>query len=399
MVSCGGEEPTIASFVAAESSVAPNSSTTLTPVFSGGTGRIDHGIGTVTSGTAVATGSLAADAEFTLTVTNANGKSASKTIVIAVHGATEEPTIASFVAAASSVDLDSGTTLTAVFSGGTGRIDPGIGTVTSGTAVATGNLTADTEFTLTVTNANGKSASQTIVIAVHGATEEPTIASFVAAESSVAPNSSTMLTAVFSGGTGRIDPGVGTVTSGTAVATGSLTANTVFALTVTNANGKRAIGAIVVRVQPAHVVDPILAQLGTTENALNRYALNFQIFHLLDGINDGRKQCADGRATMAELPDVTAPKARLEQLCAAMEGHYESLTTLGVGNAALVAEYIEIDKPAFSAVCEAIPNPAPVCEQLATLAALKTPDYEAMDDAQLKAVEYAWSDGLEAAQQ
>lgn len=237
--------------------------------------------------------------------------------------------------------------------------------------------------------------------------EAATIATFSAAKASVAPNGSTTFTPVFTGGTGAIDPRIGTVTSGTAVATGSLAADTEFTLPVTNAHGKSERRSSLVRVEDPlpveKVCDATLAQLGTIENALDRYALNFQIYHLLDGIKDGRKQCADGRATLAQLPKpnkyVTAAMVRLEQLCSAMERHYESLTALGVGNAVLVAQYIETDKPAFTAACEGTPHPAPACAQLATLASLKTADYEAMDDLQLKAVEYGWSDALKAAQQ
>lgn len=149
------------------------------------------------------------------------------------------------------------------------------------------------------------------------------------------------------------------------------------------------------------VIDPVLVQLGKTENALDRYALNFQIFHLVDGINDVRKQCADGRATIGAVSGAagyaTAARARLEQLCTAMENHYSSLAELGVGNADLVGAYIETEKAALAAVCKAGPNPPPVCEKLATVAALQPADYQGMDDAQLKFVEYGWSDGLEVA--
>jgi len=149
------------------------------------------------------------------------------------------------------------------------------------------------------------------------------------------------------------------------------------------------------------VVDPVVAQAARLENDLDRYALNFQIFHLLDGIVVGRQHCATGRAALTGVTGaaryVTAARARLEQLCTAMENHYQSLTTLGVGNADLVAFYIENDKPALTALCTNATAPAVSCEKLATVAALQPADYAGMDDAHLKFVEYGWSDNLDAA--
>ena len=149
------------------------------------------------------------------------------------------------------------------------------------------------------------------------------------------------------------------------------------------------------------VVDPLLIDAARIENDLDRYALNFEIFHLLDTIVVGRQSCATGRTTLAGVTGatryVTAARARLEQLCTAMENHYQSLTTLGVSNADLVAAYIENDKPALTAVCRNATNPPLECEKLATVATLEAADYADMDDAYLKFVEYGWSDNLEAA--
>jgi len=149
------------------------------------------------------------------------------------------------------------------------------------------------------------------------------------------------------------------------------------------------------------IVDPLVVQAGKIENDLDRYALNFQIFHLLDTIVVGRQTCSAARTTLAGVTGatryVTAARARLDQLCTAMENHYQSLTTLGVGNADLVAGYIENDKPALTAVCGNAAIPPVNCEKLATLAALEAADYAGMDDAHLRFVEYGWSDNLDAA--
>jgi hypothetical protein len=62
------------------------------------------------------------------------------------------PSITSFVANPTVVSSGSSATLTAVFSGGTGIVDRGIGTVTSGSATSPGPIRASTTYTLTVTN-------------------------------------------------------------------------------------------------------------------------------------------------------------------------------------------------------------------------------------------------------
>jgi len=94
---------------------------------------------------------------------------------------------------------------------------------------------------------------------------------------------------------------------------------------------------------------------------------------------------------------VAAARARLDQLCTAMENHYQALVTLGVSNADLVAAYIENDKPALRTVCQTAAVPPVNCEKLATVAALEPEDYAGMNDAYLKFVEYGWSDNLAAA--
>lgn len=60
--------PAITAFTATQASIPYGGSTTLTPVFANGTGSIDQGLGTVTSGVAVSTGALTATRTYTLTV-------------------------------------------------------------------------------------------------------------------------------------------------------------------------------------------------------------------------------------------------------------------------------------------------------------------------------------------
>jgi len=77
------------------------------------------------------------------------------------------PSIISFTSISPSVPMGTATILTAVFTGGEGTIDNGLGAVTSGTGISTGNLAANTTFTLTVANLAGTSVStQSTVLSV-----------------------------------------------------------------------------------------------------------------------------------------------------------------------------------------------------------------------------------------
>ena len=245
--------PAITSFTATKATITTGTSTTLTGVFTGGTGAVNQSIGTVTSGTAASTGNLTATTTYTLTVTNAAGTSVTQTATVTVVAA---PAITSFTAAAPTITTGTSTTLTGVFTGGTGSVDHSIGTVTSGTAASTGNLTATTTYTLTVTNAAGTSVTLPVTVTVVAA---PAITSFTAAAPSITSGTSTTLTGVFTGGTGSVDHSVGTVTSGTAASTGNLTANTTFTLTVTNAAGTSVTLPVTVTIVAAPVITSFTA--------------------------------------------------------------------------------------------------------------------------------------------
>jgi hypothetical protein len=75
------------------------------------------------------------------------------------------PVATSLTAGAASITNGSSTTLTPIFSGGTGVITPGNTTVTSGVAI-TVTPTTTTTYTLTVTNALGATASTSTSITV-----------------------------------------------------------------------------------------------------------------------------------------------------------------------------------------------------------------------------------------
>jgi hypothetical protein len=223
--------PVIASFVAEAPTLTNGRATKLTAVFGVGTGIVDHGIGEVVSGTPVSTGPLTATTAFTLTVTNSARDAATASVSVTV---VPPATIAGFTAAAPLVLRGTGTTLLAAFSGGAGTIDRGVGPVSSGVAVPTGSLDADTLFTLTVNNAAGDPAGAAVLV---GVADAPSISSFAAADALVQSGASTLLAAVFSNGTGSVDRNVGAVASGIPISTGNLVENTWYSLKVMGAAG------------------------------------------------------------------------------------------------------------------------------------------------------------------
>jgi hypothetical protein len=94
------------------------------------------------------------------------------------------PTIATFSAARAAVAIGTETTLTAVFTGGHGVVDRGVGALVSGAPVGTGVLAADTTFTLTVTSTSGATvSSQALVLVV----DAPGVITFITEGDAFAP--------------------------------------------------------------------------------------------------------------------------------------------------------------------------------------------------------------------
>ena len=134
------------------------------------------------------------------------------------------PTIVSFDASPTAVNSGSSTTLTAVFFGGTGTVDQGIGVVTSGSGKSTGSINAATTYTLTVTNVAGGSttAQVTVLLVVFSRTGSMNVVAD-ATTATLLPNGKVLVTDGEGGATGYLasaelyDPATGTFT-----ATGSL---------------------------------------------------------------------------------------------------------------------------------------------------------------------------------
>jgi hypothetical protein len=176
--------PTIASFTAQKTTVTVGTPATLLPVFTGGSGVItDSGGGTYV----VASGSLLqlpvppGTTTYTLTVTGLAGQVVSSTLTVT---AVPSPSIASFLSAAGFsqatgyyyVTAGQSTTLTAMFANGVGTISWPTASGVSGGSVPVSSSVPLTVgpyavsqpvlvgYTLTVTNAAGDSAVQTLAV-------------------------------------------------------------------------------------------------------------------------------------------------------------------------------------------------------------------------------------------
>ncbi|MBL8915794.1 MAG: hypothetical protein JNM17_34165 [Archangium sp.] len=241
-------DPVVTSFTAEKPTLTRGSRARLTAVFANGEATISPALGgAVTSGAVLETAPLDADTTFTLTVSAPDKTPATATVVVHVVPAAE---ITSFTSADSIVTAGTSTTLTAVFTGGTGTVTPGIGPVTSGTPFNSGNLSSATEFTLTVTNAAGDAVTRTLQV---DAATEPRIVSFTAQKTTITRGTAAVLTAVFAGGMGVIN-GSSAVLSGDTFTTLPLMSDTTFTLVVTGPVGMPKTATIDIVVVDAPVI-------------------------------------------------------------------------------------------------------------------------------------------------
>ncbi len=240
--------PTITSFVASPTTISSGGSSNLTGVFANGTGVITPGNIPATSGTPVSV-SPTTTTIYTLTVTPpAGGSAITQTATVTVVPAAS---ISSFAANPTTIDAGGSSSLTAVFSNGTGEITPGDLAVTSGTPVSV-SPTTTTTYTLTVTPSAGTAATAMATVTVIPA---PTITSFVASPATISAGGSSSLTGVFANGTGVITPGNIPVTSGTPVSVSPGSTTTIYTLTVTPTAGTAITQTVTVFIQSTVTVD------------------------------------------------------------------------------------------------------------------------------------------------
>jgi len=192
--------------------------------------------GTITSGAAAATVAFNAGAIGTLTlqctVTNLAGTAVSGSKAIAVQSI---PTITSFVASRDTVTNGETVSLTAVFAGGTGTVNPGAVAISSGVPKVVGPITGSVTYTLTVTGPLGPSVNSTLP--VRGVVA-PVVGRFNTLQRVVAAGDVAYLQETyvqFNGElSGTIDHGVGSVPFDGVVPSLPLSTTTTFTLTVTN---------------------------------------------------------------------------------------------------------------------------------------------------------------------
>ncbi|MGP8251325.1 MAG: glycoside hydrolase family 44 protein [Terracidiphilus sp.] len=253
-----GPAPSITSFTASPAAINSGQSSNLTGVFTGGTGVITPGSISATSGTAVSVSPIATTT-YTLTVTATNGTQATSTATVTIN---PPPAITSFTASPATITAGGNSSLTAVFTGGTGVVTPGNISVTSGTAVSV-SPTTTTTYTLTVSGSGGPTVTSTATVTVVLA---PAITSFVASPTSIAPGASSDLTAVFTtggaGDTGIITPGNLQIFSGLPLIV-SPTTTTTYTLTVTNAAGTSVTKMVTVNVVPPPAIASFTASPAT----------------------------------------------------------------------------------------------------------------------------------------
>ncbi len=252
--------PVIDAFTASAEAIQPGTPVTLLPLFSGGSARLEPGIGAVSSGKTLSV-SPSATTTYTLTVTNEAGTKAAASITITVGTV---PVIQDLTAFPALVSTGGSCTLIPTFSGGSGTISPVIGEVASGLSY-TVNPTATTTYTLSVSG-NGATVTRQVMVQV---VPPPTILSFQASPNPILRGSTAALSATFLNGTATISPGVGPVTSGQLVTVRPLETCT-YTLSVVDPAGTRVSQELMLEVVgiQAFSADPATVTRGNSSTLL-----------------------------------------------------------------------------------------------------------------------------------
>lgn len=291
---------------------------TLTPSFSGGTATIGTGgpgssdvAASAVSGIPVTSPSITAATTFTLTVTSAAGASAASSCLVTPQTVTVGP-----VSPANPVrSTGSSTTFSAPVSGGargTVTWTANAGTIDPATGVWIAPGSANPSVTITATSVDHPTVSATTAVDV---VSLGLAASLVPSTATPLYGASVNLTPTFSGGTGMIgSTGAGSfdvtasATSGTAVASGAITAARTFTLTVTNAAGTQSTTSCAVAPQSVSLGaitgagGPVSVGYPAVESATVAGALNGTITWTANGGSFSPTSTASGANTTWTAP-------------------------------------------------------------------------------------------------
>jgi len=233
-----GSAPTINSFTANVTTITSGASVTLSWSTSGAsTISISPDNFTSTSASGSTSVGPTATTSYTLTATNSAGSTTFK-LTITVNPAGTKPTINSFTAIPTSINLGSSSSLSWSTAGATTlSITPGTFTSASAAGSTSVSPTATTTYTVTATNSSGSSTS-TVSVTVTVSASKPTINSFTASPAGIDSGSSSSLSWSTSGATTiSITPGTFTSSSATGSTSVSPTSTTTYTLSATNATG------------------------------------------------------------------------------------------------------------------------------------------------------------------
>jgi len=248
-------------------------STTLTPAFSAGSGVLNPGNLTVTSGVPVSVGPLTSTTVYTLTVTN-GGYSTPASATVTITPVTVSPVFP----ANATVSVGSQLQFVATVAG---AVNPVVTwSVSSGGTInaATGLFTAATEggpFVVTATSVANTSVASSTLVTVGG------LGVSLGGSKTIPYGGTTTLTPSFADGTGVLNPGSLSVISGTAVTVGPLTTTTDYLLTVTN-------GAVSNVASARVTITDVVVAAPSPANASVSAGTTLVFSAVVDGAVDGR---------------------------------------------------------------------------------------------------------------
>ncbi len=232
------DAPAVTSFTATPATITVGRQATLQWAATGDaiTASIDQGVGTVSPATGGSTTvSPEATITYTLTVTDSNNVTATARATVNI----DAPSTITFTADDTSITSGQSATLRwTATNAESAEIDQGVGAVApaSGGSVQV-SPTADTTYTLTVTDPNDVTSTAQLTVTVADA---PAVTSFTATPATITVGQSATLQWAATGDaiTASIDQGVGTVSPATGGSTTvSPTATTTYTITVTDSNG------------------------------------------------------------------------------------------------------------------------------------------------------------------